>query len=75
MLLPSLAVDKYVIEENENKLARDLLKDMVHQALECAGSICEAEGHDKILVVAVVCLKGGLEDVSFRHSDLVKAGT
>lgn len=63
MILPSLAIDKYIVEEDEYKLPRNVLEDVVHQALEGTWRICKAERHYQIFVVTVVDFESCFVDI------------
>jgi hypothetical protein len=51
MLLQVLAIDKNVIEEDEDKLPEVLGEDVIHQMLECRWSVTQPEGHHQVFVV------------------------
>jgi hypothetical protein len=42
-------------------------EDMIHEALESGGRSTQAKGHDKKLIVALMCSKGGLRNVFLFH--------
>lgn len=73
VFLPGSAVDQYVIEKYEDKFPQDLLKDLVHQTLESAGSVGETKWHHEVLIVTRVCLEVGLMNVIRLHTELVEA--
>jgi hypothetical protein len=49
------------------------MKYMIHEALEGGGGITQAKGNDQKLIVALMSLKGRLENVCLFHLYLVIA--
>ena len=66
MFIPCVA-NKYVVEEDEDKLSQKFNKHGIHQSLECHGDIGEAEWHDKPLIQALVSVEYSLKLVFWFH--------
>ena len=71
MLIPSIAINQYVIKKNKDVPSQECLENIGHQGLECRRSIGESKRHDQKFVVAIMGAKGGLMDVVGLHSDLM----
>lgn len=63
VIVPTFAIDEYVVEENQKKLPKYWLKDVVHKALECTWRVCKTKGHNEVFVVARVGFEGCLMHV------------
>ena len=73
VLLHVMGEHQDVIEIDDDKGVEVGAEDVVHEALESGGCICEAEGHDGILEMAIAGAEGGLGDVVGVYADLVVA--
>ena len=71
MLLNVTAVNEDVIEKNQDKLASDLPKQVIHRGLKRRWSIRQSEGHYNKLVVTINCTKSCFGYVFLGYSDLV----
>ena len=69
------AVNKDIIEENQHKLMKIILENIIHKALKDRGGIGETKGHYQKFVVVVVCSKGGFRYDFFVHSYLIIPGS
>lgn len=54
-LLTGLRRDQDVIQIYKNKSIEHVLQNVINQGLEASWSIGEAQGHDKVFVVFLVC--------------------
>ena len=71
MILSPAAVDKDVIEVDDDEFANEWVQDLIHQPLECTRRVREAERHNSPLVETVLHLKGGLPLISWTNPNLV----
>ena len=71
MILLPAAVDKNVVEVDDDEFANEFAQDLIHQPLECARPVREAERHNSLLVETVLYLKGGLPLISWTNPNLV----
>ncbi|GBG58911.1 hypothetical protein CBR_g24262 [Chara braunii] len=70
--LEGRAIDKDIIELNDNTDFEEVAKDVVHGGLECGRGIRESEGHHKELVVSKARTECGLVGV-LADADMVEA--
>lgn len=54
MIFPGSALYKDIFKENQKKLPKNWLKDVVHETLECAGSISKTERHNEVFVIVYI---------------------
>jgi hypothetical protein len=69
------AINKYVVEENQDKAAEEGLKDIVHESLEGRWGVGKPKGHHEKLVMALISAEGSLGDVLLPHPDLMISGS
>ena len=74
MLLLSLREHQDVIEVDQDKLVKGLVKHGVHQALEGAGGVTQAQGQYCKFKQSKPRHKGGFELVALFHRYLIVAG-
>jgi hypothetical protein len=73
MFLEGLGEDQDIVEVDDHESIQERPEEVVHEPLESAGSVAEAKGHDKALVVSVPCLESGLVNMVFEDFNLVVA--
>ena len=73
VLGPRLAVYQNIVKKDENELAEEGTKNLVHKHLERRWRVGEAERHDHELEVAVVGAERRFVDVLRVHAHLVVA--
>ena len=71
MILLLAAVDKNVVEVDDDEFANEWVQELIHQPLECTRRVREAERHNSPLVEAVLYLKSGLPLISWTNPNLV----
>ena len=71
VLFEGLGEDEDIVKVDDHQSIQERPEQVVHESLESAGSIAEAERHNESLVVAVSRLECGLVDVFFEDLDLV----
>jgi hypothetical protein len=71
MLLHTLGVNKYVVNENYDKLVQLVHKHLIHGVHKIRWCVGESEGHHCELILPVTGDKGGLWDIAFPNLELV----
>lgn len=71
IIIPSLAIDQDIIEENEHRLPQLFVKNLIHECLKCQRCIIEVERHNEELVMPFVSAERRLQHILFRYSNLV----
>src|SRR4051812_29822340 len=66
-----LGVYQDIIQINHDKLVEVFHEYIVHQSRKGGWGICQAKGHDGVLVRTIASNKGGLRNVLITDSDLV----
>jgi hypothetical protein len=46
MGFPSFSIYENIIKENQDKMMKECIEDMINETFESGGSIIEAKGHD-----------------------------
>lgn len=64
-------VDEYVIKDNNDKLSKNGLKDMIYEDMKGGWGIDETKRHHPELVVALLCLEDYFMSVLFLNADLM----
>lgn len=73
VVILTVAVNKNVIEVDDNKLFDEGLEDLMHDTLEGARCIGEAKRHHQPLVQSFLGLKGRLPLISWSNTNLMIA--
>ncbi|GBG81424.1 hypothetical protein CBR_g32101 [Chara braunii] len=66
------AIDRDIIEVNNDTNFEEVTEDVVHGGLECGGGVGESEGHHKELVLPKARTECGLVSVLLANADLVE---
>jgi len=66
--------NNHVIDVHFDKLAHYMAEDFIHQSLISCFCVFQAERHDLVKIVGVVCDEGSLVHVGCGHWDLVVSG-
>ena len=74
MTFKRMTINKDIVEENQHKLMKIILENIIYKALEGGGSIGETKGDYQKFVVAIVCSKGSFRYVFFAYSYLMIPG-
>jgi hypothetical protein len=67
MLLHTLGVSKYVVNEDYDKLVQLFHKHLIHEVHKIRGCVGESKGHHCELILPVTGDKDGLGDVAFPN--------
>jgi hypothetical protein len=71
MLFHTLGVNKYVVNENYDKLVQIFHKHLIHEVHKIRWCVGESEGHYYELILPVTGDKGGVWDAAFSNLELV----
>jgi hypothetical protein len=71
MFFHNLGVNKYVVNEDYDKLVQLFHKHLIHEVHKICWCVGEPKGHHCELVLPVTSDKGGLRDVTFPNLELV----
>src|SRR5712672_1687604 len=71
MLLLVCAVDENIIQEDDDELVEVSVEDCLHERRKGGRCICQAEGKDGKLIVAISCVKRCFVCVFRMDTDLV----
>ena len=74
MFLSGSTIDEDVIEVDDYVLVENVMKDVIHERLECSRRVAETEGHDEEFKMSILGPKGCLGLVTFSHPDKVVSG-
>lgn len=73
MLIPRSAIDEDIIEKHKHESPQIFMKHLVHESLECGGSIRKSKRHDEEFVMSLMGAEGGFVHILIRHSSLMIA--
>jgi hypothetical protein len=59
-----------VIRKDEDKVAQEWAKNMIHEILECKGSVRKPEWHHNKLIMPIMCAESGFRNVILMHAYL-----
>ena len=63
MLSPCFTIDEDTIKEDQNEVSQVGPELFIHQCVKCGGRISEAKGHDKKLIVSIMCAESHFRDL------------
>jgi hypothetical protein len=71
MFLHTLGVNKYVVNENYDKLVQLFHEHLIHEVYKICWCVGESKGHHCELILPVTGDKGGLGDVALPNLELM----
>ena len=71
VILLGLGINQYIIQENDNGLVEEGLKDSLHEAHEGGRGVCETKGHNGKLITSITGFEGGFVYVIGVNAALV----
>jgi hypothetical protein len=71
IFLHTLGVNKYVVNEDYDKLVQLFHEHLIHEVHKICWCVGESKGHHGELILPVTGDKGGLRDVTFPNLELV----
>ena len=64
-------IHEYIVQVYKHKFVDVITQQVVHEALECAWGITQAQGKHSILIQAITCYKGSFGPSARSQSNLV----
>src|ERR1044072_4421766 len=74
VIFQGCAVNQDVVEEDDDSLAQQGSKNVIHCGLECRRRIAQSKWHDPVFIMSVVSAEGCLWHILWSNPDLMEAG-